>query len=47
MDTKRTWYSSKSNSTSPALNFIKNFILHIKIPVNEHKYLKYTPRHIG
>ena len=32
--------------TLPALNFIKNFILHITDPVDEQKYLKYAPRHI-
>ena len=31
--------------TSPILNFIKNFILHIKISIDEQKYLKYTLRH--
>lgn len=32
--------------TSPILNLIKNFILHIPTSVDEKKYLKYTPRHI-
>lgn len=32
--------------TQPALNFIKNFILHIKGQVNGQKYLKNTPRNI-
>lgn len=30
--------------TMPALNFIKNFILHISISFDERKYLKNTPR---
>jgi hypothetical protein len=88
MNTKRIWYSSKSNFTSTdtihqtlmfgtlreirslkktvgintikklfldhpkkiytasALNFIKNFILHITSPVDEQKYLKHSPRRI-
>jgi len=33
--------------TAPALNFIKNFILHINTSIDEQKYLKSTPRHIG
>ena len=33
--------------TSSALNFIKNFILHIKTPIDEQRYLKYASRHIG
>lgn len=32
--------------TAPALNFIKNYILHIHISIDEQKYLKYTPRYI-
>lgn len=32
--------------TAPAFNFIKNFILHINISVDEQKYLKFTPRNI-
>lgn len=31
--------------TSSLLNFIKNFILRIPAPIDEQKYLKYTPRH--
>lgn len=30
--------------TAAALNFIKNFILEISTPIDEQKYLKYTPR---
>ena len=30
--------------TSAALNFIKNFILEIQMPIDEQKYLTYTPR---
>lgn len=30
--------------TMPTLNFIKNFILQINTPIDEQKYLKYTPR---
>lgn len=30
--------------TSAALNFIKNFILRLQTPIDEQKYLKYTPR---
>lgn len=33
--------------TAPAFNFIKNFILHINTLIDEQKYLKNTPRHIG
>lgn len=33
--------------TERSLNFIKNFILRIKSPLDEQKYIKYTPRHIG
>ena len=33
--------------TPPTLNFIKNFVLDIKIPIDEQKYLKTTPRYIG
>lgn len=33
--------------TAPALNFIKNFILHINNRVNGQKYLKSAPRNIG
>lgn len=32
--------------TSPAFNFIKNFILHIRTSVDAQKYLKSTPRNI-
>lgn len=32
--------------TQAALNFIKNFILHINDSINEQKYLKSTPRSI-
>ncbi len=32
--------------TAVALNFIKNFILRLSTPIDEQKYLKYTPRHI-
>ena len=32
--------------TTPAFNFIKKFILHITSSIDEHKYLKFTPRHI-
>ncbi len=31
--------------TSPTLNFIKNFILHVHNSIDEQKYLKSTPRH--
>ena len=31
---------------SPSLNFIKSFILHIDKPIDEQKYLEYTPRNI-
>lgn len=30
--------------TASALNFIKKFILRIQTPIDEQKYLKYTPR---
>jgi len=30
--------------TSVALNFIKNFVLGIQTPIDEQKYLKFTPR---
>lgn len=33
--------------TRPGLNFVKKFILHVKSPLDEQKYIKYTPRHIG
>lgn len=33
--------------TAPALNFIKNFILSISIKLDDQKYLKNTPRHLG
>lgn len=33
--------------TSCALNFIKNFILHINIQIDEQKYLKTSSRTIG
>ncbi|OGH11882.1 MAG: hypothetical protein A2857_02155 [Candidatus Levybacteria bacterium RIFCSPHIGHO2_01_FULL_36_15] len=33
--------------TASALNFIKNFILHIRVSIDEHRYLKFTPRYIG
>lgn len=33
--------------TMPGLNFIKRFILQIDGPIDEQKYIKYTPRHIG
>lgn len=33
--------------TLAALNFTKNFILHISNSIDEQKYLKYTPRNIG
>lgn len=32
--------------TAPALNFIKNFILHINISIDEQKYLKSASRNI-
>ncbi len=32
--------------TAVALNFIKNFILKLHIPIDEQKYLKAAPRHI-
>ncbi|HUD44256.1 MAG TPA: hypothetical protein VMR41_01805 [Patescibacteria group bacterium] len=32
--------------TSPALNFIKNFILHIPSSLDDQKYLKFTSRNI-
>lgn len=32
--------------TNTAFNFVKNFILGIDDPIDEKKYLKYTPRHI-
>ena len=31
--------------TDAALNFVKNFVLDITTPIDEQKYLKYTPRH--
>lgn len=31
--------------TAAAFNFIKNFILRLHTPIDEQKYLKYTPRH--
>ena len=31
--------------TDAALNFIKNFMLGIPTPIDEQKYLKYTPRY--
>lgn len=33
--------------TSPALYFIKNFILGIITPIDEKTYLKDTPRRVG
>ena len=33
--------------TAPAFNFIKNFILGINTRLDEQKYLKNTPRHLG
>lgn len=33
--------------TKPEFNFIKNYILKIKEPLDESKYLKDTPRNIG
>ena len=33
--------------TASALNFIKNFVLKITIPVDEQKYIKSAPRRIG
>jgi|SRR3989344_5408376 len=33
--------------TSSAFNFVKKFILNVKGPVDEKKYLKFTPRSIG
>lgn len=33
--------------TMPMFNFIKNFVLKINASIDEQKYLKYTPRHIG
>lgn len=30
--------------TTPSLHFIKTFILHIHTPIDEQKYLKFTPR---
>lgn len=33
--------------TNAAFNFIKNFILHISLPIDEQKYLKHTSRYIG
>jgi len=32
--------------TASTLNFIKNMILRIKTPIDEQKYLKFTPRNI-
>lgn len=32
--------------TAPALNFVKNFILRLHSPIDEQKYLKFTPRPI-
>jgi len=32
--------------TAPALNFIRNFILHLGVSINEQRYLKFTPRNI-
>ena len=32
--------------TNSALNFIKNFILDITTPIDEKRYLKYTPRSV-
>lgn len=32
--------------TAPALNFIKNFVLHINTAIDEQQYLKHTPRAI-
>lgn len=33
--------------TAPTFNFIKNFILGISAQLDEQKYLKNTPRHLG
>lgn len=33
--------------TAPAFNFIKNFVLGISTKIDEQKYLKNTPRHLG
>ena|SRR5258708_37722505 len=33
--------------TAPALNLIKNFILKINSPIDDNRYLKYTPRRLG
>ena len=33
--------------TASALNFVKNFVLGIAKLIDEQKYLKYAPRHIG
>ena len=33
--------------TASALNFVTKFILHIQQPIDETRYLKTTPRHIG
>lgn len=33
--------------TASAFNFIKNFVLGISVFIDEQKYLKYAPRHIG
>lgn len=31
--------------TSPTLNFIKRFVLHVPTTLDDQKYLKFTPRH--
>lgn len=33
--------------TQAALEFVKNYILHITSPIDEAKYLKFTPRSTG
>lgn len=30
--------------TAPAFNFVKNYILRLRVSVDEQKYLKFTPR---
>ena len=32
--------------TAPAFNFVKKFILHLGVSIDEQKYLKFTPRNI-
>ena len=40
-------YHPKKVYTASAFNFIKNFVLGIATLIDEQKYLKYAPRHIG